>query len=77
MSAGFKCTTQPVLVNGNLVIHDFPKELRCVRGEYIVYLIVNHNQAWFWKIFPNKVSAVAAASSMNGHVIQVDTFERN
>lgn len=68
---------QPVLVNGNLVIHDFPCELQCTQGAYIVYRITQHDQAWFWKICFNQISAVVAARECFGRIIKVNTFERS
>lgn len=63
-----------VLINGDLVVHGFPKPRASMLGTFLVYRILN-DCAQFWHIFPNQVKAVQTASSMCGHIIQIKSIE--
>ena len=67
--------TQPVLVNGSLVVFGFPREMRNPVGRFLVYTVVN-DQAWYWWVTETKLKALASSHGICGHVEQIMSFER-
>lgn len=65
-----------ILINGDLIIHGFPDTEKKARNRFIVYRMLD-DQAWFWHISDDKISAVSLASSMCGHVVKVQSVERS
>lgn len=68
-------TTRTVLINGDLVVHGFPKEHLNSAEHFLVYRVVD-DQAWFWYITKDKIEAVSISSTLCGHVIQIKTIDK-
>lgn len=62
--------SRTVLVNGDLVVHCFPKQVSNPVGLFLVYRIVD-DQAWFWSLHKEQVKAVTISGSVGGHVIRI------
>ena len=69
-------THQVVLINGDLVVHDFPKRYLNAINQFLVYINVK-NQSVYWHICADRFEAVQLASNICGHAVQIKSIERS